>query len=124
MIKWFNPQLRSLHRKQQKEYFKSLKSQKLRELNLKLKRLKRKTIQKIYSDAADGLKNANPSQFFSIVKKTGFLSTKGNFQIEQLENLNDVEAAEKIIQLFCKCVKSVCTCRLYRTVSNIGLPAL
>ena len=47
--KWFNPSLKSLHRKVQREYYKHRQSSKWRKLRRKFKKAKRKSIKSFHS---------------------------------------------------------------------------
>ena len=106
-----------MHKKKQREYFKNRKSPKWRELNSKFQKLKRKYIREFYIDATKGLKTANPSKFYSIVKKIGCLSANANFNIEEIENLSDIQAAEKIADYFANVSNQ------YKPVDFCKLPA-
>ena len=48
--KWMTPELKNLHRKMQREFFKKRKSEKYKLLKSKFKKLKRKSVKKIYSE--------------------------------------------------------------------------
>ena len=113
--KWFNPQLRKLHRQKQREYFKNRKSEKWTLLSQKFKKLKRKTIRNLHINVTSELKKCNPRKFFSIVKK--ITSTKKDqIQIQELEGSTSGEAAEKIANHFAK------ISNLYKPVDISCLP--
>ena len=48
--KWMTPELKNLHRKMQREFFKKRKSEKYKLLKSKFKKLKRKSVKKFYSE--------------------------------------------------------------------------
>ena len=98
--KWFNSELRSLHRKKQREFFENRKSAKWLAMNKKFRRLKRKAVRNFYRKATYNLKKSDPRKFYSIVKKIGCSNFTKSPEIEELKDLNNFQAAEKIATFF------------------------
>ena len=61
--KWMTPELKTLLRQVQREYFQNRKSPKWRKLKFDFKQKKRKTIQAFHSKFVSDLKSTNPRQF-------------------------------------------------------------
>ena len=101
--KWFNPQLKLLHWKVQREYCRNKKSSKFKKLKRKFKKLKRKSVKSFYSDFVTELKQTNPSKWYGMAKQIGAIGqniSDNQIEIDCLQELNDQEAAEKIADFF------------------------
>ena len=100
--KWFSPELRTLHRKKQREFFKNRYSEKFKALNKKFKYLKQKNIQNHYMNLTNRLKKTDPRNYYRIVKQISDyqICDDGDFEVEELAGLSEVAAAEKIAEHF------------------------
>ena len=111
--KWITPQLKQLNRKFKREFYRYGKSDKWRTLKNKFKRLKRKRIKRFYNDFLIDLKNTNPAKWYSMAKKIGAESSENKqLDVECLQGLSDLEAAESIAKHFSKISQeysSICT---------------
>ena len=85
--KWFNPNLKSLHRKLQREFFKHRQSNKWRELRRKFKKAKRKSIKSFYSKFVSDLKESEPGKWYRMAKRLGAADqmNNGEIRVEELE---------------------------------------
>ena len=71
-------------------------------MNNKFRRLKRKAVRNFYTNATNNLKKSDPRKFYGIVKKIGCLKNCEMSEIEELKELSNFEAAEKIANFFAK----------------------
>ena len=99
---WFSPELKQLHRKVQREYYRKRKSPKWKLLKTKFKKLKRKAINKFYHHFVTDLKETNPSKWYSMAKRIGAVNQIGSDKVvvECLENVDDQEAVEEVAKHF------------------------
>ena len=102
--KWITPQLKILNRQIKREFFKKRKSPKWKKLKKKFKNLKRRTIQKFYSNFVTELKDSNPAKWYSMAKRLGAEQNKndGELKVECLKGLNNQQSAEKVAEHFSK----------------------
>ena len=100
--KWFNPKLKLLHRKVQREFVKHRKSSKWKKLKKKFKQLKRKAIKTFYSKFVNDLKVTNPGKWYQMAKQIGAVDqmNEGDIQVEILEGLSNKESAIRISENF------------------------
>ena len=100
--KFMTPELKTLQRRVQREFYKRRKSQKWKNLKRKFKTLKRKTIRKFYSNFVSELKNTNPSKWYQMAKRIGAVNQKDedDLKVEVLAGLSEEESAEQIAQHF------------------------
>ena len=100
--KWMTPNLKQLHRKVQREFFRNRKSAKWKRLKLKFKKLKRKTIKSFHSKFVSELKTTNPGKWYSMAKRLGAVDQMngGDTIVESLSNLSNFQAAQKIAEHF------------------------
>ena len=100
--KWFNPSLKSLHRKVQREFFRHRKSEKWRDLKRKFKKMKRKAIKCYYSKFLTELKENEPGKWYRMAKRIGAIDQMNSGEIsgDELEGLDNQICAEKIAQNF------------------------
>ena len=117
--KFMNPELKSLQRRVQREFYKRRKSAKWKKLKRKFKILKKKTIRKFYSNFVSELRHTNPSSWYQMAKKIGAVNLKDddNLNVEALAGLNDKESAEEIAQHFATVSQE------YLPLDNSALPA-
>ena len=116
--KWMSPELKNLHRKMQREYYHSKKSPKFKELKSKFKQLKRKSVKKFYSDFISELKTTNPGKWYQMAKKlgTGNQTNNGDVLVDEISELNNYEAAQKIGEHFATISNE------YQPIDNSQLP--
>ena len=98
--KWFNQELKMLHRQRQREYFRNGKSQKWRKLKTKFQRAKRKNVRKFYDNLSCELLKLNPRKFFTIAKRVSSVQNEPKMMIPDLEGCSDIQTAEKIAEHF------------------------
>ena len=96
--KWFNPRLKLLHRKVQREFVRKRKSAKWKKLKKQFKKEKRKAVKSFYSNFVSELKITNPGKWYKMAKKIGAIDqmNDGDVQVEALDGLTNKECAEKI----------------------------
>ena len=99
---WMTPQLKQLHRSLQREYFKNRRSEKFKNLKVKFKRLKRKSIKETYSNFVTDLKMTNPSKWYHMAKRMGAVNrmSGGDIQVEALSDYDNKQCAQKIAEHF------------------------
>ena len=100
--KWFNPELRTLHRKRQREFFKHGKSEKWLKLRRKFQCVKRATVRKFYENFSSDLLKSSPRKFFNMAKRIGSLTNDPKIMIQELEGCSSIQSAEKIAENFSK----------------------
>ena len=100
--KWFNPSLKSLHRKVQREFYKHRQSQKWKRLKRRFKKLKRKAIQNFYSKFVKDLKQCEPRKWYKMANRIGACDQMNSMEIkvEELDGLDNKTCAEVIAQSF------------------------
>ena len=100
--KWMNPQLKSLQRKVQREYYKHRKSEKWKKLRRRFRKMKRKTINSFYSSFVTELKHTNQGKWYQMAKKLGAIDqmNTGDISVEQLEGLDNKQAAQVVAEHF------------------------
>ena len=100
--KWFTPKLKNLHRQMQRQFHKNRNSEKFKKIKAKFKKMKREAIKEFYSDFVTDLKATDPGKWYKMAKKIGALDqmTGGEINVESLENLSNLEAANKIAEHF------------------------
>ena len=100
--KWMTPNLKLLHRKMQREFFKNRKSKKWKNLKSAFRRQKRKSIKMYFSNFVTELKETNPGKWYGMAKKIGAVDqmSQGNIQVEALVGLNNKESAQAIANHF------------------------
>ena len=115
---WMSPELKQLHRSLQREFYKHRKSPKYKKLKLKFKKLKRKTVQNMYSNFVTDLKATNPAKWYSMAKRLGAVDkmSGGNIHVESLSEFDDKQCAEKIAEHFSSISNE------YSPVDNTTLP--
>ena len=117
--KWFNPSLKIIHRRKQREYFKNRRSEKFKKLQRKFNRMKKVNIKSHYVNLTEKLKVTNPRNYFKVIKMlSGYPdSFSGDCEVEELRGLTASDAAEKIADHF-----SAVSCS-YQPVQLASLPA-
>ena len=100
--KWFNPSLKSLHRKVQREFYKHRQSEKWKGLKKKFKKMKRQAIKGFYSKFVTDLKESEPGKWFKMAKRIGALDqmNSGEITVDELDGLSNKVCAERIAQSF------------------------
>ena len=99
-----NQQLKILDRKCKREFFKHHKSEKWTNLRLVFEEKCEKAKADYYTNTVEDLKNSNPNQWYSKVKRMGGISDShtGLIQVEELEGISNSTQAEKIAQHYAK----------------------
>ena len=118
--KWFNPQLKLLHRKVQREFIRHKKSIKFKKLKKKFRKLKRKAIKLFYSDFVTKLKQTNPSKWYGMAKQIGAIGqniSDHQIEIDCLQGLDDQASSEKIADF------SAATSNEYVPIDPLQIPA-
>ena len=97
---WINQQLKNLDRKCKREFFKHWKSEKWINLRQHFEEKCQKAKEDYYENTVEDLKSANPSQWYSKVKRMGGLheSQSNIIQVEELEGMSNLDQAERIAQ--------------------------
>ena len=97
---WMHPDLKDLHVKMTKEYFKNRKTDKWKRLNVKFRRDKRRAIKGMHSEQFAGrLIRGSHSDFYKQVRKVGGLKVANKkLFIASLEGKSDEECAQAIGQ--------------------------
>ena len=116
--KWMTPELKQIHRKLQREYYKNRKSEKYKSLKSKYKKRKRSVIKDNLRNFVTELKHTAPGKWFFMAKKIGAIGNKpSEVTVESLKNLSNTEAANSIANHF-----SVIS-NEYLPIQNADLPA-
>ena len=100
--KWFTPELKQIHRKMQREFYKNRRSAKWKKLKKSFKRLKRKSVKSFYSGFVNELKSTNPGKWYQMAKRIGAVDEMNGreVKVEVLEGLDNQQGAELIAQHF------------------------
>ena len=100
--KWFNPSLKLLHRKVQREFYKHRQSTKWKRLKKKFKKMKRKAIKSFYSKFVTDLKQSEPGKWYKMAKRIGAIDQMNpvDIKVEELEGLDNKSCAEMIAKSF------------------------
>ena len=69
--KWMSPELKQMQRRIQREFFKRRKNKKWKKMKKKFKILRRKTIQKLYKNFVEDLKQTDPPKWYGMAKRIG-----------------------------------------------------
>ena len=113
-----SPELKDLHRKMQREYYHKRRSEKYKKLKSKFKKLKRTSVKKFYREFISELKTTSPGKWYQMAKKlgTGNQTNDGDIKVEELIELKNYEAAQKIGEHFAKISNE------YQPIDNTQLP--
>ena len=97
---WINQQLKNLDRKCKREFFKHQKSEKWTNMRQVFEEKCDKAKADYYINTVEDLKNSNPNQWYSKVKRMGgiFGNHTGDIQVEELDGLSNANQAERIAQ--------------------------
>ena len=101
---WVTSDIKQLDRKCKREFFKNHKSQKWQNLRQKLKAKCEKAKNSYYRNIVEDLKESNPSQWYTKIKRMGGLPDKrsAHVMIEELSGLPDQSQADKIAEYYAK----------------------
>jgi hypothetical protein len=69
--KWMNPELKNLHRRMKREFYRNQKSPKWRKLKIEFNRKKRKAVKVFVKALSQTLRPLIPDNFTKCVKKLG-----------------------------------------------------
>ena len=96
------PELKTLQRQVQREFFENRSSRKWQKLKFQFKQKKRKTILAFHSKFVTELKSANPRQFYQMAKRIGAVDqmNSGELFVQCLAGASDAECAEAVGQSF------------------------
>ena len=116
---WMSPELKNLHRRMQREFYRKRKSKKYKSLKSKFKKLKRKSVKKFHSEFISELKTSNPGKWYQLAKKIGTHSQArdGDIIVESLSELNNLQATQKIAEHFASISNE------YSPIDNTQLPS-
>ena len=97
---WINQQLKTLDRKCKREFFKHHKSEKWTNMRQVFEEKCEKAKADYYTNTVEDLKNSNPNQWYSKVKRMGGISDihSGDILVEELEGVSNSNQAERIAQ--------------------------
>ena len=116
---WMTPELKNLHRKMQREFWKNRKSAKWRQLYLQFKKLKKKNCRQFYDKFVTELKETNPSKWYTMAKQIGAVSSQTNeLHVASLMDMSNQEAAEAIADHYATISQS------YLPLCSADLPAI
>ena len=95
---WFNPTLKLMYNKMQKEYFTNRKSPLWKKLRSKFKKAKRKASKVFYQNFVSELKTTKPAMYYKMAKQIGAIDKTGNneIKIECIEGLNPQEQVQAV----------------------------
>ena len=117
--KWMSPELKDLHRRMQREYWKNRKSDKWRSFRHKFTKLKKKNCRSFYNNFVTDLKSTNPSKWYMMAKKIGAISNqKDELHIESLSDMSNGQAAEAIADHFAQ------ISQLYQPIKSEDIPPI
>ena len=99
---WMNVELKNLDRKRKREYVKHKKSEKWKKLDKIFTEKSEEQKVSYYENMVEDLKNSNPGQWYSKIKRMSQLDpTKSNdIDVEELQNLPHQAQAEAIADSF------------------------
>ena len=99
---WMTPQLKNVHRRMKREYWKNKKSEKWKTLKKLFSKMKKSQSTKMFSDLMETAKKEGTAKWFNICKKVGFINDKnlGGIKVECLEGIPEVEAADRVATHF------------------------
>ena len=100
--KWFNPELKQIHRKMQREFYKKRKSPKWKKLKKMFRKLKKKLVKSVYSKFVNELKSTDPGKWYQMAKRIGAVDTMhgGYIKVDILDGVDNKQGAELIAQHF------------------------
>ena len=94
---WISPELKALHRRVKREYFKNKKSDKWSRLNQEYREKCSLEKEKYYQNMVADLKTSNPSKWYSKVKRMCGQSERSQIiTVDELIGLSDQEQSERI----------------------------
>ena len=94
---WISPELKALHRRVKREYFKNKKSEKWSRLNQEYREKCSLEKEKYYQNMVADLKTSNPSKWYSKVKRMCGQSERSQIiTVDELIGLSDQEQSERI----------------------------
>ena len=96
--RWMTPDLKNLHRRLKREFFRHRKSPKWKRLKLEFKRKKRHKIKLFHNNFVTELKATNPRQFYQMCKKVGAVDqmNSDDLEVRSLAGLSNQECAEAV----------------------------
>ena len=96
---WVSAELKALHRKVKKEYFRNKKSEKWTKLNQEYVERCLLEKEKYYQNIVEDLKTSNPSKWYSKVKRMcGQSDSNKVISVDELIGLSDQEQSERIAE--------------------------
>ena len=117
--KWMTPELKTVHRKMQREFWRNRRSEKWRALKKKFKVLKKRNCRNFYTSFVTDLKATKPGNWYNMAKKIGAIGvTSQEVHVEALADLSNQEAADAIANHYAQISQS------YSALSLETLPAI
>ena len=100
--KWMTPELKQLHRRVQREFFKSRQSAKWRKLKKSFKKLKKKSVRSFHTKFVNEMKISDPGKWYRLAKKIGAVgqNNDGDIKVESLTEMTNEQAVEEIASHF------------------------
>ena len=95
---WVTQQVKDLDRKSKREFYKHNKSEKWIQLRQQFEDKCQKAKQDYYRNTVEDLKQSNPNQWYSKIKRMGGISAERNdhIQVDDLQGFSNQEQAEEI----------------------------
>ena len=96
------PELKQLHRRVQREFFKSRQSAKWRKLKKSFKKLKKKSVRSFHTKFVNEMKISDPGKWYRLAKKIGAVgqNNDGDIKVESLIEMTNEQAVEEIASHF------------------------
>ena len=115
---WINQQLKVLDRKCKREFFKHRKSGKWTTLRQIFEEKCEKAKEDYYTNTVQDLKDSNPNQWYSKVKRMGGIAENhtGDIQVEELDGISNLDQAERIAQHYANVSSE------YKALGNDDIP--
>ena len=115
---WVNQQVKELDRRCKREFFKHRKSDKWKKMRQEFVEKCEKSKEDYYKNQVEDLKESNPSQWYSKLKRMGGLtgSRADHIKVEELQGVPDQEQAELIAQYYAEVSNE------YKALENSDIP--
>lgn len=100
--KWMTPELKQLHKRVQREFFKSRQSAKWKKLKKSFKKLKKKSVRSFHTKFVNEMKISDPGKWYRLAKKIGAVgqNNDGDIKVESLIEMTNEQAVEEIASHF------------------------
>lgn len=116
---WMTPQIKKVHRRMKREYWKNKKSDKWRTLKRQFSKMKKTQSTNMFAELLETTKNQGGSHLFKTCRKMGLIknSNYGGLRVECLEGLMKEEAADRVATHFAAISQG------YQPLDRTALPA-